>query len=135
MGRNDKVGKETISLIQKNGLQAEYMHLDVTKQIEVNNAIDSVVRKKSKIDILVHSAGFGKRTCFTELTFQEWKENIDVNLNGSFLIAQAVAKQMVRKRYSKIVFISSGSILTGSGGGAPYVAAKSGQVGLDSNGA
>ncbi len=130
MGRNDDIGEEIVSLIQKDGLQAEYMHVDVRSEFEVNNAVECIIREKTKIDILIHSAGYGKKTCFTDLSFEEWKENIDINLNGSFLIARAVAKQMVSKRYGKIVFISSGSILTGSGGGAPYVAAKSGQVGL-----
>ena len=61
MGRNDDIGEEIVSLIQKDGLQAEYMHVDVRSEFEVNNAVECIIREKTKIDILIHSAGYGKK--------------------------------------------------------------------------
>lgn len=130
LGRSAEKGEKIAAALQEEGWRAAYRHLDVTDEAEVNAVIEEIYRQEQKLDILVHSAGFGIRTVFTELTYAQWKEQIEINLHGSFLIAQAVAKKMKEKHYGKIVFISSGSIITGTGGGAPYVAAKAGQVGL-----
>ena len=130
LGRNEEKGQQIARSLQEEGLRAEFYHLDVTDDAEVNAVVEGIYLKQEKIDILVHSAGFGIRTIFTELSYQDWKDQIEINLHGSFLIAQAVARKMKIKKYGKIVFISSGSIITWTGGGAPYVAAKAGQVGL-----
>ncbi len=130
LGRNEKKGRQITLSMQEEGLRAEYWHLDVRDEVEVNSVVEGIFKKQHKIDVLVHCAGFGIRTVFTKLTYADWKDQIEVNLHGTFLIAQAVAKKMMEKNYGKIVFISSGSIITGTGGGAPYVAAKAGQVGL-----
>ncbi|HHZ16329.1 MAG TPA: SDR family oxidoreductase [Peptococcaceae bacterium] len=130
LGRNEKKGRSIALAMQEKGLRAAYFHLDVTDEAEVKAVVENIYKKTGKIDILVHSAGFGVRTVFTELSYAEWQRQIEINLHGSFLIAQAAAKNMKEKRYGKIVFISSGSIITGTGGGAPYVAAKAGQLGL-----
>lgn len=130
LGRSIEKGQKLALSMQEEGLRTEYYHLDVTDEAEVNAVVEKIYRQEQKIDILVHSAGFGIRTVFTEITYGQWKDQIEINLHGSFLMAQAVAKKMKEKHYGKIVFISSGSIITGTGGGAPYVAAKAGQVGL-----
>ncbi|MGI6132054.1 MAG: SDR family NAD(P)-dependent oxidoreductase [Bacillota bacterium] len=130
LGRNEEKGQQLARSFQEEGWRAEFYHLDVTDEAEVNAVVEEIYLKQQKIDILVHSAGFGIRTIFTEISYQDWKDQIEINLHGSFLIAQAVARKMKIKKYGKIVFISSGSIITGTGGGAPYVAAKAGQVGL-----
>lgn len=130
LGRSAAKGEKIAHALQEEGWRATFRHLDVTEEAEVNAVVEEIYRQEQKIDILVHSAGFGIRTVFTEITYAQWQQQIEINLHGSFLMAQAVAKKMREKYYGKIVFISSGSIITGTGGGAPYVAAKAGQVGL-----
>lgn len=129
-GRNEIKGRGMAQAIRDKGLGGDFLHLDVRDEKEVNSVVAEIVDKAGGIDILIHSAGYGVKTVFTELTYREWLEQIEINLNGTFLVTQAVSKVMKEQGGGNMVLISSGSVITGTGGGAPYVAAKAGQVGL-----
>lgn len=128
-GKNDIAGQEEERQIRSNGQKALYQHTDITKAEDIRAAVNNI-HSNGQVDILIHSAGAGEKTSFLDLTFEEWKYYLDVNLNGAFLVTQALARGMVKGNGGKMVLISSGSVLTGTGGGAPYVAAKAGQLGL-----
>jgi len=82
--------------------------LDVTQKSAVNNMIKKVIAKFRKIDILVNCAGIslpGKS--LLECDEPSWNIVIDVNLNGTFLCSQAVAKQMIKQKKGSIINIAS----------------------------
>jgi len=81
-----------------------------------------------RIDILVNNAGIGLNRSFLDTTFQEWERVLLINLTGSFLCAQSVARHMVKNRTGRIINISSISGQRGGVGRAAYGASKAGVV-------
>jgi 3-oxoacyl-[acyl-carrier protein] reductase len=67
---------------------------------------------------------------FTEISLDEWRQVIDVNLTGTFLCCRAVVPHMVERGYGKVVNISSATVWTGRGGYLHYVASKAALIGL-----
>ena len=106
------------------------MKVDVQKPKDVNKMVSKVVEKWGKIDILVHSAGIGLERDFLETTSEEWKRLIDVDLSGTFYCCQAVAREMKKNGYGRIVNLSSTAGLRGGTGRSAYGAAKGGIIAL-----
>jgi 3-oxoacyl-[acyl-carrier protein] reductase len=95
---------------------------------------DLVARAESvsggAIDILVNNAGVTRDNLFLRMTDQEWDQVIAVNLTAPFKLCRAVLRQMVRKRWGRIVTVTSVVGTTGNPGQANYAAAKAGLVGM-----
>ena len=106
------------------------MKVDVQKPEDVNKMVSKVIEKWGKIDILVHSAGIGLERSFLETTPEEWKRLIDIDLSGTFYCCQAVAREMKKKSYGRIVNLSSTAGLRGGTGRSAYGAAKGGVIAL-----
>jgi 2-hydroxycyclohexanecarboxyl-CoA dehydrogenase len=105
-------------------------HADVTDRSAVEAAVDAVRSALGPITILVNAAGMTGFRRFTNITFQEWCQVIDVNLHGVFHCTQAVLPDMIDANWGRIVNISSSSTHSGSPYQAHYVAAKSAVNGL-----
>lgn len=109
-----------------------FVKTDISNGASLENAKNEVVSRFGTIDTLVLNASISFRRKVSEMSIEEWQRVIDINLTGSFLTVKTFysefEKQDLRKR--KIVFITSGSGITGTGGGVHYAASKSGQHGL-----
>jgi 3-oxoacyl-[acyl-carrier protein] reductase len=93
--------------------------------------VNEVLDYYGRIDILVNNAGIYPAAPFLEIEEKQWDMVIDVNLKGTFLVTQAVAKYaMVPQRYGKIINISSCDGKVPSAGIAHYAAAKAGVISL-----
>jgi len=103
---------------------------DVTDRDQVDEALDGVRAALGPITILVNAAGMTSFRRFTNITFDEWKKVIDVNLNGVFHVTQAVLPDMLMAGWGRIVNISSSSTHSGSPFQGAYVAAKTAVNGL-----
>ena len=113
--------------------EAMAVKCDVTKKEEVDEMVRKTTEKWGKIDILVNNAGICDFKPFLELTEKDWDRTIDINLKGYFLCAQAVSKEMVKKKSGSIINIAS--IAMGQTGiGFPalthYCASKGGIVAM-----
>jgi 2-hydroxycyclohexanecarboxyl-CoA dehydrogenase len=82
------------------------------------------------VDVLVNAAGLEGFARFSDISFQQWQQVIDVNLNGVFHCIQTVLPDMIDSRWGRIVNISSSSTHSGAPRMAHYVAAKSAVNGL-----
>ena len=82
------------------------------------------------IDILVNNAGLTRDMLFMRLSDEMWDEVIAVNLTGTFRLTRAVSKAMMRRRYGRIVSITSVVGTMGNAGQANYAASKAGLVGM-----
>jgi len=102
---------------------------DITNRFHVRQAINSVYEQFQRIDILVNCAGVLQDNLLENLTEEDWDFVVDVNLKGSFLVAQGVQPYMKKQGYGRIVFISSQASL-GAKGRANYAASKAGVNGL-----
>src|SRR4030042_1626408 len=106
---------------------------DFCKGYEVDEAVAKTLEKFGKIDILVHCGGIrgAMTTPIVDLSEEEWKSIIDINLTGSFLIAKAVAKTMIPDgEGKKIVLFGSKAATQGYAGSSGYCASKHGILGL-----
>lgn len=103
---------------------------DVTKYDEVSNAVNKVVEKYGRLDILVSNAAILIAKSIVDFTPEEWRKMIDVNLTGYFLCAKAVAPVMIKQRSGCIIQINSKSGKKGSYKNSAYASSKFGGIGL-----
>ena len=106
------------------------MALDAARPGDAQRMAADTVRRFGRIDILVHSAGVGIERSFLDTTPEEWRRVIDIDLSGTFYCCQAAAREMVDRRYGRIVTLASTAGVRGGTGRAAYGAAKGGVVTL-----
>jgi 3-oxoacyl-[acyl-carrier protein] reductase len=83
-----------------------------------------------QLDVLVANAGVAKDNLFVQLRDEDWEQVITINLSATFRLARAAVRSMMRRRYGRIIAITSVVGLTGNPGQANYVAAKAGITGM-----
>ena len=112
-------------------LGADYIRCDVSDSVDVQAAVARAVERHGRIDILVNNAGIFKAADFLEVTEEDFDAVLGVNLKGSFLMGQAVARQMVAQGGGGAI-VNMASILgsVGFANAAAYTASKHGVVGL-----
>lgn len=104
--------------------------VNVASGDSVANMVDAAMRAFGRVDILIHSAGIGLERPFLETSEAEWRRLLDVDLTGTFLPCQMVARQMARQRCGSIVTLASTAGVAGGTGRAAYGAAKGGVITL-----
>ncbi len=128
---NADEAKDVVNTIIKNGRKAISVKADVSKKTEVDQMILTVEKYFGKIDALINNAGICPFAEVLEITEQMWDRTVDINLKGTFLCSQAVAKSMIKNGVQgSIVAISSINHYVGGKLQAHYGVTKSGQVNL-----
>jgi len=125
--------QKVVKEIEKTKGEAMAIKCDVSKKEEVQEMIEKTIKKWGKIDILVNNAGIADFKNFLELKEEDWDRTIDINLKGYFLVAQAVAKEMVKRKSGVIINIASvamGQVGIGFPSLTHYCASKGGIVGM-----
>jgi 3-oxoacyl-[acyl-carrier protein] reductase len=112
------------------GRRACVVGADVSDPSAVETAVRDISTALGRIDVLVNNAGIEKRMPFLEITPEDWRRQLDVNLSGTFYCSQAAARRMVERHYGRIVNLASVAGLFGPIDLAAYGAAKAGIVGL-----
>ncbi len=102
---------------------------DVQDEASVERLAEAALGRFGQIDILVSNAGVTRDNLLHKMSLAEWDQVIQVHTRGAFLCARAVARNMVSRRFGKMVFLSSTSAL-GNRGQANYSTAKAGLQGL-----
>jgi NAD(P)-dependent dehydrogenase (short-subunit alcohol dehydrogenase family) len=110
--------------INANGGQAASVRVDVTRSGEVNDMVDAALNRFGSVDILLNSQGVGRRKLVVDLTEEDWDWVVGIHLKGTFLTCQAAVKQMIPKRYGRIINLASEAGIRHSPEHAPYGAAK-----------
>ena len=106
------------------------LQLDVTKAEEAGRAVEQVLARWGRLDLLINNAGVTADQLSWTLTDEEWDRVIDVNLKGAFICSRAAVRTMMKQRDGQIINISSFAARNGHPGQANYVAAKAGLIGL-----
>ena len=117
--------ERSVAELRVNGITAQGAQLDVTERGQVNNLVDNIVGRDGKIDILINSAGVMIKYRLLDMPEKVWDEVIGVNLKGTFLCTQAVARGMIARGYGRIVHFSSGHV-KGNATNSAYSASKGG---------
>ncbi len=115
-------------LMGAEGLAALALCADITEPGSVSRAVDQVVRERGRIDVLVNNAGVIARGTILELSHQEWRRVIEVNLHGTFNCCKAVIPHMVEGGYGRIVNITSVAGKMGDITAAPAYGASKGAI-------
>ena len=124
----DNVYASTTNLekIDPNDKFIKYKHLNLTEIANIN--LDHLL--DIDIDYLVLNAGITKDNIFLRMSVEEWTNVIDINLNSSFYLLKHFVKKMIKKKFGRIVFISSVVAYTGNPGQTNYTASKAAISGL-----
>ena len=110
--------------IESLGRKALAVQLDVLSQSDIDNMVQATIKEYGKIDILVNNAGLNIRSPSIEFSPEDWDTVLDTNLKGSFFCAQAVAKEMIKRNYGRIINMGSCTCVFGMEGIAPYTASR-----------
>ncbi len=125
-----EAAEETQAIIRQDGGSAEIVGFDVADGSAVQDAVKKILGESGSIDILVNNAGITRDGLMARMKEADWDAVLDTNLKGAFLCAKAVSKDMMKKRWGRIVNISSVSGFAGNPGQVNYSAAKAGLTGL-----
>jgi len=125
---NQSAGLETQRLIQDRGGRVLFLHTDVGSGASVNAAVQQVVDRYGRIDILFANAAIQIIRPVDQMTEEEWNEQARVNLGGTFLCCKAVIPVMRRQKSGCIVIASSGHAFQTYRGYPSYAATKGGQL-------
>jgi gluconate 5-dehydrogenase len=118
--------EDAIEKYKAGGIDAHGYVFDVTNEESVNTTIAQIEKEVGIIDILVNNAGIIKRIPMCEMTAAEFRQVIDVDLNGPFIVAKAVIPSMIKKGHGKIINICSMMSELGRETVSAYAAAKGG---------
>ena len=119
-----------VSAIGAAGGRAQALPLDLADSASIEAAVKSALASHGEIHVLVNNAGVTEDNLILRMGREAWDRVLSTNLTGVFLLTQAVIKGMVRKRYGRIVNVTSVVGLMGNAGQANYAASKAGLIGL-----
>jgi NAD(P)-dependent dehydrogenase (short-subunit alcohol dehydrogenase family) len=129
---SDEDGAEaTAAEVRRLNRHAEVRRLDLTRLPQAGDVVDELMDALGGIDAFVNNAGTNRRAPFLELSWDDWRETLAVDLDGAFLCAQRAARRMVeQRRGGRIVNVTSVHELIPLDRSSGYVAAKHGLGGL-----
>ena len=127
-GRNEKRGHAVSEAILKSGGQAIFLRTDVRRAAECERAVRETVGAFGRLDILFNNAGVFYPHDTLQCSEQEWDEQIDINLKGTFLMSKSALPAMIAQGRGVIINNSSGWGIVGGDRAVAYCASKGGVV-------
>ena len=129
--RDPVLAEETAALIREAGGRAATYQADVSRAAELDAAMTAAIADLGPLEIMVNNAGIlDGYVNVDELDEAVWRRVLDIDLTGVFLGCQRALREMLPRGRGRIINMASVAGLGGTGGGAAYVAAKHGVVGL-----
>lgn len=125
-GRNEE---KLAALATELGSRVHILPADLSTDEAVKDLVKRAEEAMGHIDILVNNAGLTRDGLSMRMSAQDWQDVLDVNLTAPFKLAQAVQRGMMKRRYGRIINISSVVGVTGNAGQCNYVASKAGMIG------
>ena len=122
----ERVRAEIVAL----GGKAHSLVLDLTRPEEIGDRLKELPLGFDAIDVLVNNAGITGDSLLARMSLEQWRAVLDTNLTGAFAVTREVVRGMMRRRWGRIVTVSSVIGLMGNAGQANYAAAKAGLIGF-----
>lgn len=122
--------EETVRLVEDAGGQACACRVDIVARDQVDDALALTHQRLGPVTILVNNASYFGSSPFEELSWDEWRKMIDVDLHGPFHCTKAVIPDMLAAGWGRMINITSNAAHAGTPFMAHYVAAKNGLIGL-----
>jgi 3-oxoacyl-[acyl-carrier protein] reductase len=112
------------------GSRVHVLPCDLADKDAVEKLVPDAEAKMEKLDILVANAGVTKDNLFVQLKDEDWDQVIAINLTATFRLTRAAVKTMMRRRFGRVIGISSVVGVTGNPGQGNYTASKAGMIGM-----
>ena len=128
--RSSQAAEEVVAQIQAEGGKASAFQADVSDFQQSQALVKAALNVFGGLDILVNNAGITRDTLIMMMGEKDWDDVILTNLKGTFNCSKAAVRHMMRKRYGRIVNITSVSGQIGNAGQTNYSASKAGQIGF-----
>lgn len=125
-----EAAQETVALCKEYGVQAVAVAADVSVKEDVDKLFEEALKVTGTIEILVNNAGITRDGLLIRMSDDDFNQVVDTNLRGAFYCMRAASKLMMKKRYGRIVTISSVVGLMGNAGQVNYSASKAGVIGM-----
>lgn len=122
--------EKILEKIKSDGGNAIALAADISKPEECNQLIQETIKEYGGIDVLVNNAGINHDQLMIRIQDEEWQKVINTNLSSVFYCSRAAVKYMMRKRWGRVINISSVVGISGNAGQTHYAASKSGILGL-----
>jgi 3-oxoacyl-[acyl-carrier protein] reductase len=130
-GTVEEKAQEVANLLAQNyGVKTLGVGMDVSNPQSVEEAFKKIHSTFEGIDILVNNAGITRDTLFLRMKLEDWQKVLEVNLTGTFLVTKQVVRHMTKKRWGRIINITSVVGFTGNVGQVNYSTTKAGLVGF-----
>lgn len=130
---NQELVDQGLASYKEAGIEAHGYVADVTKEEEIKKFVLKVENEVGPVDILVNNAGIIKRIPMIEMSVEDWRQVIDIDLTGPFIMAKAVLPSMIERGHGKIINIASMMSELGRETVSAYAAAKGGLKMLTKN--
>jgi len=127
---NEKAAKEVVEEVEKNNVKALAIKADVSKEKDVEKIMEIINNEFKTIDVLVNNAGITRDNLLLRMKTEDWDKVIDTNLRSVYLCTKAVVRNMMKKKYGKIINITSVVGISGNAGQSNYSASKAGVIGF-----
>lgn len=128
--QNQTEADQVLAAVQSAGGEGIVVGADVSKSEEAQHLIDAALQAYGRVDVLVNNAGINKDQLMVRISDEEWQQLIHTNLDSAFYCSRAALRPMMKKRYGRIINISSVVGISGNPGQTHYAAAKSGLLGF-----
>ncbi len=125
-GRGKEALEQAAASLREAGHAASGRLFDVTRREQIEAGVERIEGEVGPIDILVNNAGVQRRAPALEVSEAAWREVLEVNLTGVFLVSQAVGRRMVSRKRGKLINLCSLMSEVGRPTIAPYTASKGG---------
>ena len=129
-GRSADTLEAVARALRERGLKADTSPFDVTDHRAAQAAIDAIIARYGRLDILIANAGINHRVALADWTPADWDRLLSANLKACFFLAQHAAVSMRREKHGRIIFTTSIAGILGLGKVHGYTASKSGLIGL-----
>lgn len=124
--RREELLSEASDRLRKQGIEVSSFKADLSVLEQSAELSHQVLAQLGKVDILVNAAGVNLREPFNEITPKSWQEQLNVQLGAPFFMTQALAPQMKRRQWGRVINIASLQSTRAFANSAPYGAAKGG---------
>ena len=128
--KSEYEAKELQNYLVNKGCCVRIFKADVSNINEVNSLINYTIGQFEKIDVLINNAGISKTNLFTDISYEEWNEIMNVNLNGVFYTTKKALQYMIPEMNGKIINISSIWGIVGGSFEVHYSASKAAIIGM-----
>lgn len=129
-GGDNKAADSFLENIGELGSNLSLFQCDVSKSEDVASLFQIIEKKFATLDILINNAGIRRDAILALMDIKDWQRVLDINLTGSFLMAKQAVLLMMKKKYGRIINITSPVAHLGFVGQANYAASKAGQIAM-----